>query len=425
MNRHDADRIAGALEGEGWLCAESEEEADCIILLTCCVRESAERRLYGRLASMKSLKERRPISIAVGGCIAQKEGERMLVDVPHVDLVFGTHQYPNIASLIERASDSQVCAIDLDGLDLAGGSLFRGEAFRAWVTITHGCRNYCSYCIVPYVRGDEISRDMEEVAQEVGRHIMGGAREINLLGQNVNSYRLREEGISRFSQLLDLLGHRFRDTWIRFTTSHPRDFDSDIINAIAENRNICEHVHLPLQAGSDRVLENMNRGYTASQYMKKVKELRARVADVSLTTDLIVGFPGETEEDFQRTLDVVEGAAFDASFTFIYNSRPGTAAAAMRDDLAKEVKQERLERLMSLTSKLTADSLRREVGREMSVMVTGPSRRDPGRWAARSHNNKIVHFEREREDLTGKVVRVAITEAGNWSLKAMALEAIG
>ncbi|OFW55943.1 MAG: tRNA (N6-isopentenyl adenosine(37)-C2)-methylthiotransferase MiaB [Candidatus Solincola sediminis] len=424
MNRHDAEQIAGALEGAGWSLAESEEEANSIILLTCCVRESAEQRLYGRLASLKSLKQARPVKIAVGGCLAQKVGERMLHEMPHVDLVFGTQQYPNIAVLLEAAENTQVCATNLEGLEFGAGTSFRREQFRAWITITHGCQNFCSYCIVPFVRGPEVSRTIEEVVDEVARHVSGGAREINLLGQNVNSYRLREDGETKFPRLLRILAERFPDTWVRFTTSHPRDLNQEIIGAIAESRTACEHIHLPLQAGSDRILAAMNRGYTAAEYVEKAQDLRRLVSDISLTTDLIVGFPGETEDDFAKTMEVVEACGFDSSFTFIYNSREGTAAARINNDIPGGVKQERLERLMQLTRKLTGVSLARELGREISVMVTGPSRKDPRRWSARSRNNRIVHFERQDADLTGRLAKVVITEAGSWSLKAELLEII-
>ncbi len=422
MNIHDSEQIAAALERAGWSRTEREDEADAIILLTCCVRQSAEQRLYGRLASLKSLKGGRPVTIAVGGCLAQKEGGRMLAEMPHVDLVFGTRQYPNIAMLLNQAANMQVSAIDFDGLEFGTTTTYRREPFRAWVTITHGCQNFCSYCIVPFVRGPEASRGVEDVLQEVGRHVDGGAREINLLGQNVNSYRLRDDGESKFPQLLRLLAERFPDTWVRFTTSHPRDFSGDIIRAIAESHNACEHVHLPLQAGSDRILAAMNRGYTVGEYVEKANNMRRAIQDVALTTDLIVGFPGETEKDFTRTLEVVEACLFDASFTFIFNPREGTAAASLEDDVPSGVKQERLQRLMLLTRSLTTESLRRDVGREITVMVTGLSRKDPGKWSARSRNNKIVHFKRWGDDLTGRLVKVVITGAGSWSLKAEALD---
>lgn len=415
MNLHDAERIDGILHASGWRQV-SPEEADAVILLTCCVRESAEERLYGRLSSLRPLKKERGALIAVGGCLAQKEGKVLLEKAPYVDLVFGTHQYPHIAKLLEKAAEKQLCVLEMEELDLAELPMRRRESFRAWVTITHGCDNFCSYCIVPFVRGREVSRPLGEIVEEVGRLAEEGVREINLLGQNVNSYRLREEGRSRFADLLRLLGREYPDIWIRFTTSHPRDFDREIISAIAETENVCEHVHLPLQAGSDRILEAMKRGYRAADYLSRVEELRRMVEDVVLTTDLMVGFPGETEEDFKQTLEMVERCRFDAAFTFIYNQRPGTAASRLPDAVPWEVKQERLERLAELTRRLTSDSLKSRVGREEVVLVEGPSRKDPRRWRARTRGNQLVHFPREKDDLSGKLARVRITSAGSWSM---------
>ncbi len=415
MNVHDAERIAGILHAAGWR-ETGPEGADAVILLTCCVRESAEERLYGRLTSLRPLKEERGALVAVGGCLAQKEGEKLLERFPHVDLVFGTHQFPRIAELLEEAASRRFCALEMDGLRLEDLPVSRREGFRAWVTITHGCDNFCSYCVVPYVRGREVSRPPAEVLREVGRLVEDGAREINLLGQNVNSYRLREEGRSRFADLLRLLGREFPGVWIRFTTSHPRDFDRPIMEAIAETENVCEHVHLPVQAGSDRVLQAMNRGYRAADYLQKVEELREVVKDVVLTTDLMVGFPGETEEDFRRTLQLVERCRFDAAFTFIYNPRPGTAASRLPDDVPREVKLDRLQRLAELTRRLTAESLRSRVGRMEPVLVEGASRKDRGMWRARTRGNQLVHFPRGAEDLVGKTVRVRITRSGSWSL---------
>ncbi|MDI6874620.1 tRNA (N6-isopentenyl adenosine(37)-C2)-methylthiotransferase MiaB [Candidatus Solincola sp.] len=415
MNLHDAERIAGILHAAGWRETEPGQ-AGAVILLTCCVRESAEERLYGRLSSLRPLKEERGTLIAVGGCLAQKDGRRLLERASHVDLVFGTHQFPRIAELLEEAAERRVCALGMNGLRLAGLPARRKENFRAWVTITHGCDNFCSYCVVPYVRGREMSRPPEEILEEVGRLVEEGAREINLLGQNVNSYRLREEGRSRFAELLRLLGREFPGVWIRFTTSHPRDFDRRIMEAIAETENVCEHVHLPVQAGSDRILQAMNRGYRAADYLRKVEELRDLVDGVVLTTDLMVGFPGETEEDFRQTLELVERCRFDAAFTFIYNPRPGTAASRLGDDVPREVKLERLERLADLTRRLTAESLRGRVGRVEHVLVEGPSRKDEGMWKARTRGNQLVHFPRGRENLEGKLARVRITHSGSWSL---------
>jgi tRNA-2-methylthio-N6-dimethylallyladenosine synthase len=424
MNIHDAERIRGALDADGWdECGL--EDADAVIFMTCCVRESAEQRLYGRLSAVKPLKEERGITIAVGGCLAQKEGLRLLERAPYVDVVFGTHQYPQIAKLLAQSAIGSICSTELCGVSVSGIPCSRREDFRAWITITQGCDNFCSYCIVPYVRGREVSRPLEDVAEEVGSHVAEGVKEVNLLGQNVDSYRRKEEGKSRFADLLRLLGNKYPQPWIRFTTSHPRDFDSEIMLSIAETVNVCEYVHLPLQAGSDRILAAMNRGYSRDEYLNKARELRARVPGVSLTTDLIVGFPGESEDDFTATMEMVELCRFDAAFTFLYNIREMTDAADLPDEIPELVKQQRLQRLMEVTRKMTSDSLRAELGTEQTVLIYGPSHKDPHRWSARTRNNKLVHFQRGEADLSGTFARVQITGAGNWSLQGELREVLG
>ena len=425
MNRHDSERISGILDAHGWEKTTEVEEADAVILLTCCVRQSAEQRFYGRLSSLKPLKEKREMIIAVGGCMAQKDASLLLQRVPYVDLAFGTHQYPEIAGLLSQAGKLRTMSVGMTGVNISGLPCSRQESFRAWVTISHGCDNYCSYCIVPYVRGPEHSRPLREVIEEVEMHVEEGVKEINLLGQNVNSYRRKEEGSGAFASLLRILGERFPDIWIRFTTSHPRDFDSDIIEAIAETDNVCEYVHLPLQAGSNTILEAMNRGYTREDYLDKISSLRQAVDEASLTTDIIVGFPGEEQEDFEQTMDMVERCRFDAAFTFLYNPRRETAAYKIPDNVPQWLKQERLEELMDLTRLLTRQSLEREVGKELQVLVEGPSHKDPERWSARTRNNKLVHFPRGARDISGKFVRVHITAAGSWSLRGELLDGDG
>ncbi|NPV58285.1 MAG: tRNA (N6-isopentenyl adenosine(37)-C2)-methylthiotransferase MiaB [Actinobacteria bacterium] len=423
MNIHDSERVAGLLEREGWVETEPES-ADAVILITCCVRESAERKLYARLAGLRTVKEKGAV-IAVGGCLAQKEGERLRERAPHVDLVFGTHRYPGIASLLEKAARGAVCSTSMDGLSLRGLPCRKREGFRCWVTITNGCDNFCTYCVVPYVRGREMSRPLEEVLEEVGAHVAGGAREVNLLGQNVDSYRRKEEGRSRFADLLRILGSSFPGVWLRFTTSHPRDFDLEVMRAIAETPGVCEYVHLPVQAGSDRVLEAMGRGYGRDEYLEKALALRREVVDVALSTDIMVGFPGESEEDFLATLELVEACRFETAYTFVFNPRPGTPAALLGDDVPPEVKRDRMARLTELTRRLTAQALLAEVGREREALVHGPSRRDSGFWVARTRKNFPVHFQRSVEDLTGRLVRVRVTGAGSWSLRGRLVEVLG
>ena len=415
MNRHDSERVAGILESRGWRLALDPGEADALVFITCCVRQSAEDRFYGRLSSLGGSK--RPLQIvAVGGCVAQKEGERLLERFPFVDLVFGTAQYPRIAELLEEARERKVVALEIDGLRPTILPSSRLKTHRTWITIIEGCDNFCSYCIVPYVRGRERSRPAEEIIREAEEAVAQGAREVFLLGQNVNSYMRRETGKSRFAELLWMLAERLPgDVWIRFTTNHPRDLDRETVRALAEIPNLCKQVHLPLQAGSDRVLAAMNRGYSSKEYLKKVDLLRREVEGVSITTDLMVGFPGETEDDFRETLRMAERCAFDAAFTFMYNPREGTRAAAWADDVPRPVKLERLTRLARLTADLTRRSLEREVGKVHLALVEGRSRKDPGRWEARTSGNKPVHFQAEG-DLEGKFVRLRVERAGNWSL---------
>ncbi len=423
MNIHDSERVAGLLEREGWV--ESEPEAaDAVILITCCVRDSAERKLYGKLSELRAVKDKTGALIAVGGCLAQKEGEGLRRRAPYVDLVFGTHQYPAIPLLLSQAAQGAVTSISMEGPALRDLPCKRREGFRSWVAITNGCDNLCSYCVVPRVRGEERSRPMHEIVEEVGRHVADGVREVNLLGQNVNSYRRKEEGKSRFADLLRSLGSAYPRVWFRFTTSHPKDFDLEVMRAVADTPGVCEYVHLPLQAGSDRVLEAMNRGYGREEYLEKARSLREVVEGAALSTDIIVGFPGEREKDFQATLEMVELCRFEAAFTFIFNPRPGTPAALLEDDVPPEVKRERMQRLTGLTRLLTARALQAEVGKEREALVHGPSHRDPGFWTARTRRNFPLHFQRGSQDLTGRFVRVRVTGAGSWSLRGVLLGVI-
>jgi len=418
MNIHDGERISGVLEAAGWR-ESSLEDADAVILLTCCVRASAERRFLGRLASLKPLKEGRGVTIAVGGCLAQKEGVRLLQTAPHVDLVFGTHQYPNIAALLEEAVTGPTCALDMDGLRLHDVPVRRREGFRAWITISHGCDNFCSYCVVPYVRGREVSRPVDEILAEAGRHASEGVREIVLLGQNVDSYRLREEGRSRFADLLRRLGSTFPDVWIRFLTSHPRDLDRDAIRAIAETPNVCEYVHLPLQSGSDRILASMNRGYDGETYLSRVKALRDSVEGVVLSTDIIVGFPGETAEQFQRTYDLVEELRFDVVHVAAYSPRPGTRAALLPDDVPTEEKKRRLDLIETLQERIVAETNQSLVGTTVEILVEN---RRKGKWEGRTRTNKLVFFSDPR-DMRGRIVPVKVEKASAWALQGTLVEA--
>ncbi len=417
MNRHDSERVAGILRRAGWREAPRASESGAIIFMTCCVREGAETRVHGHLGDLKVLKQENPsLVVAVGGCMAQKEGERLLERFPHLDLVFGTHQFTHIAELIEKARREPLCATTLGGFELGGLPLARQENFRAWVPITSGCNNFCSYCIVPAVRGVEKSRPREEVIEEVAQLVSEGAAEVNLLGQNVNSYGRDIYGRPVFDELLRALDRRFPDIWLRFVTSHPRDFSDHIIEAIGDCDSVCEYIHLPIQAGSDRVLELMNRGYTREYFLGRIARLREQVPGCAISTDILLAFPGETEEDFLQTLDAVERSAFDSAFTFIYSPREGTPAALLPDIIPPEVKQERFDRLQERLRRLTLESNRREEGRTHEVLVEGPSAKNPEMLTARTRHHKIVNFAGE-PGLAGNRASVVIERAGLWSLQ--------
>lgn len=418
MNFHDSERLGGVLKAAGWREATSQREADAVILMTCCVRQSAEDRFWGHLQSLRSIKRDSGPLFAVGGCVAQNEGLSLFERAPHVDLVFGTHQYPRIAELLEEASVAPLCALEMPGLDLEDVPLARTEAFRAMVPIIYGCDNYCSYCVVPFTRGRETSRPRAELLREISELVENGAREIILLGQNVNSYGRDLTGEPQFASLLGEVAARWPGAWVRFLTSHPRDFSPDIIETMLEHVNICRYVHLPLQAGSDDILRSMRRGYTLEDYLGRVASIRGAMPDAAVSSDLMVGFPGETEDDFRRTLGAVEASHYDMAYTYIYNRRPGTRAA--EDGLPEvphEAKMERFGRLASLVRELAHASNLADVGKIMEVLVEGRSKKsDPPLLRSRTRTNKVVNFPGE-PGLTGSFVTVEITGAGHWSLR--------
>ncbi len=415
MNLHDSERIDGILTSEGWEKVDDPQKAEVVVILTCCVRGSAEERFWGYLQSLKPLKKKGTV-FAVGGCLAQEKGTAIFERAPHVDVVFGTHQYINIARLIRQSVDGPVCSLEMDGIDLSTYPMRRREHFRGWVPIIHGCNNFCSYCIVPYTRGREISRPLEEIMEEIDQLASEGVKEIVLLGQNVNSYGRDLYGRKQFHRLLKEVSERLPSVWIRFLTSHPRDFDKEIIKAISAHENICRYIHLPMQAGSDRILRRMNRGYDRDYYMKLVKTIREEIPTCSISTDIIVGFPGEGETDFQETLEAVERCAFDSAFTFIYNRREGTKAAKLRNEVPRQVVMDRFSRLTSLTDQLTFKSNLREVGSTQKILVEGRSKRNRQYMLkGRTSRNKVVNFQGE-ESLIGEFVQVEIVEAGKFSL---------
>ncbi len=419
MNVHDSERIAGLLSAEGMEPTDDVDEADVVILNTCCIRENADNKLYGHLGHLKSLKARRPgMQIAVGGCLAQKDRDDLVARAPHIDVVFGTHNLARAPALLARASveGPVVEILEEHDTDLATLPTRRASAHSAWVTIQVGCDNSCTFCIVPIVRGKEISRRMGDILHEAEGLAVEGVSEITLLGQNVNSYG-RDLGAGQyrpqFDDLLRGLDAVEGISRIRFTSPHPKDLRPETIAAMGECDAVCEQLHLPLQSGSDRTLARMHRGYTATRYLERLARARAAIPDLAVTTDIIVGFPGETEADFQATLDLVDEAAFDAAYTFVFSARPGTPAAEMVDEfVAPEVARDRMERLTARVEHHALVLHTARVHRVEEVLVEGPSRKQPERVTGRTRQGKLVHFQARGDAAApGAYNQVRITDA--------------
>jgi len=423
MNKHDSERIAGLLEADGLSPVSRPEDADVVVFNTCCVRERADERLRGQVASLKRLKTggRPDVLIAVGGCIGQRDGERLLRDLPHVDVVFGTHNIAHLPALLETARERRSPAVEtLDSTAGFASDLPTRRAHRrhAWVPITVGCDNHCSYCVVPYVRGPERSRVFEDVTSEVEWLVSDGVLEITLLGQNVDSYGRDRYGEPRFAEMLRAVSTSGVPR-VRFATSHPKDLCDQTIEAMAQTPAVCRYLHLPVQSGSDRVLGAMNRKYTAADYLALVGRLRAAMPDLALSTDIIVGFPAETDEDFAATLDLVRTVGFDQTFTFIYSPREGTPAAAMSGQVPRHIAQERFDQLVEVVHTSALDRNAALVGKRETLLVEGPSKRDSGMLVGRTGSNKVVHVPcppaRARK-LAGTFLGVDIVEAQTWFL---------
>jgi tRNA-2-methylthio-N6-dimethylallyladenosine synthase len=399
MNEHDSERIAALFEADGMTPAAGVGEADVVFLNTCCVRENADNRLYGNLGRLKALKERRPeLRIVVGGCLAQKDRELVRDRAPWVDVVFGTHNLHRVLDLLDHAEEwgpiTEIAAAA--GAEIAADLPGRRELrHAAWVAISVGCDNACTFCIVPAVRGPEISRRPGDVVRQVRELAADGVVEVTLLGQNVNSYGrdLHLDGRRRslFADLLRLVGEVDGIERIRFTSPHPKDVKEDMAVAMAETPAVCEHLHLPLQSGSARILRAMQRGYTPDRFLEKLRMVRDAVPGLAVSTDVIVGFPGETEDDFAATLDVVGEARFDGAFMFVYSPRPGTAAAEMPGVVEPAVAQERFDRLADLQRRISLERNEALVGCSVEILTEGPSRKDPGVATARTRTNKVVH----------------------------------
>ena len=412
MNEHDSERLAGMLEAEGYAKADAPDEAAVVLFNTCCIREKADTRLYGQLGHIKSIKDRRPdMKIVVGGCLAQKDQSLIQQKAPYVDVVLGTHNLASLPRLL-RESDTGPSFEILEQTEIFPSALpaRRSSPWHAWVSISIGCNNSCTFCIVPAVRGKEVSRRVGDIAQEVERLVGDGVVEVTLLGQNVNSYGRDLDGTPLFASLLRSLDEIEGLERIRFTSPHPKDFKADTVAAMAECSSVCEHIHLPVQAGSDAVLKRMKRAYTRTKYLEKIEMVRAAIPDVAVTTDIIVGFPGETEEEFADTLSLVSEARYDAAYTFQYSSRPMTEAADLPGHLPKNVVQERYDRLTSLQTDISFEQNLRLVGTSQQVLVEGTSKKDPGKLTGRTRTNKLVHFD-DTGAGTGTFVTVSVTDA--------------
>ncbi|MFC9790343.1 tRNA (N6-isopentenyl adenosine(37)-C2)-methylthiotransferase MiaB [Rhodococcus sp. NPDC127528] len=408
MNVHDSERLSGLLEDAGYTKAAPGTDPDLLVFNTCAVRENADNKLYGTLGHLRPTKESRPgMQIAVGGCLAQKDRDTVVKKAPWVDVVFGTHNIGSLPTLLERARHNEEAQVEiLDSLEAFPSTLpaKRESAYAGWVSISVGCNNTCTFCIVPALRGKEVDRRPGDILAEVQALVDEGVLEVTLLGQNVNAYGVsfadpelpRDRGA--FAKLLSACGRIEGLERVRFTSPHPAEFTDDVIEAMANTPNVCPQLHMPLQSGSDRVLKEMRRSYRSTKFLGIIEKVRAAMPHAAITTDIIVGFPGETEEDFQQTLDVVRQARFTSAFTFQYSKRPGTPAAEMDEQLPKEVVQERYDRLIALQEQITLEENRKLVGAEVELLVAaGEGRKNAAtqRMSGRARDGRLVHFRPE------------------------------
>jgi tRNA-2-methylthio-N6-dimethylallyladenosine synthase len=399
MNVHDSERISGLLESSGYAPAEENAEPDLVVFNTCAVRENADNRLYGNLGNLRSVKDNRPgMQIAVGGCLAQKDQKTILEKAPWVDVVFGTHNIGSLPVLLERSRHNHQAELEiLESLETFPSTLptKRDSTYSGWVSISVGCNNTCTFCIVPALRGKEKDRRPGEILAEVQALVDAGAVEVTLLGQNVNTYGVEFGDRGAFAKLLRACGGIEGLERVRFTSPHPASFTDDVIEAMAETPNVMPQLHMPLQSGSDRVLKDMRRSYRSKKFLGILDKVREQIPHAAVTTDIIVGFPGETEQDFQDTLDVVEASRFASAFTFQYSIRPGTPAGEMENQIPKAVVQERFERLTALQDRISAEESARLVGTRQELLVTnhsGAKDAETGRLAGRAPDNRLVHF---------------------------------
>ena len=424
MNEHDSENLAGMLEAMGYESTMMTNDCDLIIYNTCAVRENAELKVYGNLGHLKLAKRKNPdLKIAVCGCMMQQPHvvKEIKSKYKHVDLVFGTHNLYKFPELLTNTMDSDSILVDVwdvDGEVVEGLRSSRKFELKAFVNIMYGCNNFCTYCIVPYTRGRERSRTPEDILKEVKELAANGTKEITLLVQNVDSYgKTLEEDIT-FAQLLRMVNEVEGLERIRFMTSHPKDISDEVIYAMRDCDKVCEYLHLPVQCGSTSLLKKMNRHYSKEDYLKIIEKAKAEIPGIAFSTDLMVGFPGETEEDLLDTIDVVEKVRYDNAFTFIYSKREGTPAAKMEDQIPDDIKHERFNRVLSKVNEILAELNAAYVGKTVEVLIEGKSKTDDTKFTGRTRQNKLVNFsvENPSDDLLGKLMNIKITEATTFSL---------
>ncbi len=440
LNENDSEKIAGMLNSAGYDKTEKIEEADLIVFNTCCVRENAEEKLFGKLGEVKKLKEQKGTVIAIGGCMMQEKHitQKLKESYKFVDIIFGTHTLNQfLQDLYEALKENKKIedVIDIDGIVYEGIPVCREDKIKASVSIMNGCNNFCTYCIVPFVRGRERSRHPQDIINEIQDLAKQGYKEVTLLGQNVNSYLVyqKEKGetvdfkvvvnskemlVNSFASLLLALDNIEGIERIRFISPHPKDFTDDVIEAIKNSKKVCKLIHLPLQSGSTKILKEMNRKYTKEDYLNLAEKIKRKIPNVTFSTDIIVGFPGETEEDFEDTLDVVKKVNFEQVFMFIYSRRVGTAADKMTNQIPENIKHERFDRLKKLVEEQIAVQNKKYVGKEVSVLVEGKSKNNKNILTGRTESNKVVNFEGP-DDLIGKIINLKILSERMWYLKGI------
>lgn len=428
MNKSDSEHYAGQLKELGYKWTEDYHNADLIVINTCCVRETAEKKIYGKIGELKHIKESKPgMIICVVGCMAQKDGESILHTYPYVDLILGTSYINNLKDILEnyiKAENPKIKARINDDEVLRpsefDGEFSRSSTYSAWIPIMYGCNNFCTYCIVPYVRGRERSRAKNDILNEIKTAIKNNYKEITLLGQNVNSYGNDLGEKDAFANLLKEIANMPGLKRVRFMTSHPRDMSDELIRTVAENDIICKHFHVPVQSGSTRIMEKMNRGYTRESYLELIRKIKEYCPSAIITTDIIVGFPGETEKDFAETISIVKEVDYDASYTFIYSKRTGTPAATFKDQIPENIKKERFNKLMLVQNEISNRKNEKIIDKVVEVMVDGESDKDPDVMSGRTEGDRLVLWPKDSQVFnSGDVVNIKIIKSQTWLLKGI------